>query len=150
MPLIACRDWDGAFGFLAKQGYTRIHARSGRTLEVVQDRVRANVDNRGRLTEDIEAALKYGRGLVRVYPAKDGAAPVLFSSEFHCAACDLRFREPVPNTFSFNSPVGACETCRGLLGLLLATSSSYRQQKPSGPHRPSARRTASPALSSAR
>jgi len=36
-----------------------------------------------------------------------------YSSELHCADCDLAYRDPVPSLFSFNSPVGACETCRG-------------------------------------
>ena len=36
-----------------------------------------------------------------------------FSSDLHCADCDIHYRDPVPNTFSFNSPIGACETCRG-------------------------------------
>ena len=36
-----------------------------------------------------------------------------YSSELHCADCDIAYRDPVPSLFSFNSPVGACETCRG-------------------------------------
>jgi excinuclease ABC subunit A len=36
-----------------------------------------------------------------------------FSSDLHCAHCDIHYQEPTPSLFSFNSPVGACETCRG-------------------------------------
>jgi excinuclease ABC subunit A len=36
-----------------------------------------------------------------------------FSSDLHCADCDIRYGEPTPSLFSFNSPVGACEDCRG-------------------------------------
>jgi excinuclease UvrABC ATPase subunit len=36
-----------------------------------------------------------------------------FSSDLHCADCDIHYREPTPSLFSFNSPLGACETCRG-------------------------------------
>ncbi|MDH5226150.1 MAG: excinuclease ABC subunit UvrA, partial [Gammaproteobacteria bacterium] len=36
-----------------------------------------------------------------------------FSTDLHCADCDIHYREPVPSLFSFNSPLGACETCRG-------------------------------------
>ena len=36
-----------------------------------------------------------------------------FSSELHCAQCDLAYQAPTPSLFSFNSPLGACETCRG-------------------------------------
>ncbi|HEX5048512.1 MAG TPA: excinuclease ABC subunit UvrA, partial [Gammaproteobacteria bacterium] len=49
-------------------------------------------------------------------PSKAGGAEqraFKFSAERHCAHCDLDYAEAVPNSFSFNSPVGACETCRG-------------------------------------
>jgi len=36
-----------------------------------------------------------------------------FSNRLHCPHCNLSYRDPVPNLFSFNSPLGACETCRG-------------------------------------
>jgi excinuclease ABC subunit A len=36
-----------------------------------------------------------------------------FSDDLHCADCDIHYAEPLPSTFSFNSPLGACETCRG-------------------------------------
>jgi hypothetical protein len=39
--------------------------------------------------------------------------PWRFSTDLHCPDCDIAYRDPVPNLFSFNSPVGACETCRG-------------------------------------
>jgi excinuclease ABC subunit A len=103
-------------GFLAQQGYTRIHKREGAQLDVVQDRVRLRNDNRTRIVEDIEAALKHGQGRVSVHPLDaDGkpTAPWRFSSALHCADCDIAYRDPIPNFFSFNSPIGACETCRG-------------------------------------
>ena len=36
-----------------------------------------------------------------------------FSADLHCPDCDIHYRDPVPSLFSFNSPIGACETCRG-------------------------------------
>jgi excinuclease ABC subunit A len=36
-----------------------------------------------------------------------------FSSDLHCAACDIHYQDPVPSLFSFNSPLGACDACRG-------------------------------------
>ena len=36
-----------------------------------------------------------------------------FSTDLHCADCDIHYRDPSPSLFSFNSPLGACETCRG-------------------------------------
>ena len=100
---------------LERQGYTRIHARNGDVLEVVQDRIRMSTAERARVMEAIEAALKVGRGRVNVHVVADGgAAPVWrFSSDLHCAECDIHYAEPVPSLFSFNSPIGACETCRG-------------------------------------
>jgi len=103
-------------GFLAQQGYTRIHQRGGAQLEVIQDRVRLNGENRARIVEDLEAALKHGRGRVTVTPLEGDGKPSAawrFSSLLHCAECDIAYRDPVPNFFSFNSPIGACEICRG-------------------------------------
>jgi excinuclease ABC subunit A len=101
---------------LAQQGYTRLHAQAGRRLEVIQDRTRLAVAQRARLIEALEAALRKGRGRVSVYPldaAGNAGAPWRFSSELHCADCDIHYQDPTPNHFSFNSPIGACETCRG-------------------------------------
>ena len=88
------------------------------TLEVVQDRFRAGGAERGRVIESIESALRVGRGRVNVHVVDENDPPRSlaawrYSSELHCADCDLSYREPNPSLFSFNSPVGACETCRG-------------------------------------
>ena len=47
-----------------------------------------------------------------VHPGR-AYAPRGFSTALHCAGCDVEYREPVPSTFPFNFPLGACETCRG-------------------------------------
>jgi len=96
---------------LEQQGYTRILAREAGRLEVVQDRFRAGSADRSRVLEALESALRVGRGRVDVR-VEDGAV-WRFSADLHCAACDLHYREPTPSLFSFNSPLGACETCRG-------------------------------------
>jgi excinuclease ABC subunit A len=101
---------------LAGQGYTRFHREQDRTLEVIQDRLRLEPANRARLIEDLEAALKHGRGRVAVHALDDVGKPVAtwrFSADLHCADCDIHYSEPQPNLFSFNSPIGACPTCRG-------------------------------------
>lgn len=97
---------------LAGQGYTRILESRGRALEVVQDRVRPSAEDRSRVMESLEAALRMGHGRVAVH-AEEGGAIWRYSSDLHCAACDIAYREPTPSAFSFNSPLGACETCRG-------------------------------------
>jgi excinuclease ABC subunit A len=98
---------------LERQGYTRVHAKRGSVLEIVQDRVRLSAENRSRITEDLEAAFKIGGGRASVYPPGAEDHPLRFSGDLHCPDCDIHYREPVPSMFSFNSPLGACETCRG-------------------------------------
>ncbi|HEX9404198.1 MAG TPA: hypothetical protein VF917_07195, partial [Steroidobacteraceae bacterium] len=97
-------------GLLAGQGYTRIHEKRGDTLQVIQDRFRWSTVDPARAGDAIEAALKVGQGRLDVYP---GAAPWRFSTGLHCPDCDINYKDPSPSTFSFNSPIGACETCRG-------------------------------------
>jgi len=101
---------------LAQQGYTKIHREDERVIEVIQDRVVLNEKKRQRIMEGLEAALRLGQGLVYIYPldrSGNSLSPVRFSSELHCPNCNLYYREPVSNLFSFNSPIGACEACRG-------------------------------------
>ena len=102
--------------FLAGQGYTRFLREDEESLEVIQDRTRIAPGNRPRLVESLEAALAAGRGRVAVHPAgADGVAgePWRFSSDLHCPDCDIPYGDPQPHIFSFNSPIGACSTCRG-------------------------------------
>ena len=93
-------------------------AASQKILEVVQDRLRVGSAERGRVLESLEAALRVGRGRVNVHIVDDSDPPRSlevwrYSSELHCAECDRSYSQPNPSLFSFNSPVGACETCRG-------------------------------------
>ena len=102
--------------WLARQGYTRVHRQSATHIDVVQDRLRTHEANRGRFVEAIEAALRYGQGKVTVHVLGEDRAPVsreTFSTQLACDACGIRYREPLPSAFSFNSPMGACESCRG-------------------------------------
>ena len=101
-----------------KRGAARDDTAPSSVLHVVQDRFRAGGVERGRALESLEAALRVGNGRVDVYVVDDSDPPVVlaswrYSSELHCAQCDLSYREPNPSLFSFNSPVGACESCRG-------------------------------------
>ena len=96
---------------LQAQGYTRIHHREGTRLEVAQDRVKMSGAERARVVEAIEAALRVGNGRVNVF-AEEGDT-WRFSTDLHCANCDIHYSDPTPARFSFNSPIGACDTCRG-------------------------------------
>ncbi len=96
---------------LRKQGYDRIEEQKDDQLQVVQDRVVLRASDRGRLLDSVTAAYRSGGGNLIVL--REDADPLRFSEGLHCAACDIHYREATPNLFSFNSPVGACETCRG-------------------------------------
>ena len=83
----------------------------GRTLHVVADRAVAKASSRNRLIEAFEAGFRRGNGRAEAWRPEGDA--LTFSKGLSCAACDTTYREPTPGLFSFNSPVGACETCRG-------------------------------------
>ncbi|WEN40549.1 UvrABC system protein A [Thauera sp. GDN1] len=115
-------------GLLAAQGYTRIQERlagagaeGNDVLQVVQDRFRASNAEDARLAEALESALARGHGRLAVYASGEGVksektpgeAVWRYSSGLHCADCDIHYSEATPGLFSFNSPIGACETCRG-------------------------------------
>jgi len=104
---------------LESQGYTRTYSETKETIEVIQDRLRVGNAERARVIEALEAALRIGQGRVNVYSLDEesGSDPTRFpwrySSDLHCPDCDIHYADPTPSLFSFNSPVGACETCRG-------------------------------------
>jgi len=86
------------------------------TIELVVDKLPFGVnftdkDNRLRLAEGVEMALKHSSGLVML---RAGEREVVFSTELMCSEDNVAFPEIEPRLFSFNSPYGACETCHGL------------------------------------
>src|SRR6185369_3859516 len=104
---------------LEAQGYVRLlegpAARPG-FLTVIQDRFRIGGVDSARLSEALDAALRGGRGQIAVRALDDAGeitATWRYSSTLHCAECDISYQDPVPSHFSFNSPLGACETCKG-------------------------------------
>ncbi|WP_353134370.1 excinuclease ABC subunit A [Limnohabitans sp.] len=118
--------------WLSASGFTRIHAEREvatptgprKLLDVVADRFRLSTTEQARVVEAIELAIKRGGGRLNVYWQDVGAAPHSsgvetsfslwrFSTGLHCPDSDLRYSDPIPSMFSFNSAVGACETCRG-------------------------------------
>jgi excinuclease ABC subunit A len=96
----------------------RINTQTGSFLTVVQDRVKLNASNRTRFVEACEQAFHFGKGKLAIRPVTASvtdqpATPFLFSRGWHCAQCDIEYRDPVPAMFSFNHPLGACPKCRG-------------------------------------
>ncbi|MES2887970.1 MAG: excinuclease ABC subunit UvrA [Pseudomonadota bacterium] len=121
------QQWLSASGYTKVQGERQVATPSGprKLLDVVADRFRFQGTERSRISEALEVGLKRGSGRVNVFvlpPAGDSTsdeatplAPTLwrFSTGLHCPDSDLRYSDPQPGLFSFNSAVGACETCRG-------------------------------------
>ncbi|MDT9000617.1 excinuclease ABC subunit A [Paucibacter sp. APW11] len=88
-----------------------------KVLDVVADRFRIQGADKQRAMEAIELCLKRGSGRMTVYvqAAEEGGAEQAwrYSTGLHCPDSDLRYQDPQPALFSFNSAFGACETCRG-------------------------------------
>ncbi len=108
--------WLSASGFTKVQAEREVATPTGprKVLDVVADRFRLGNAEKARVVEAIEVALKRG-GRLNVYAIAEGDQTDLwrFSAGLHCPESDLRYPEPLPSMFSFNSAVGACETCRG-------------------------------------
>ncbi|MDP1534934.1 MAG: excinuclease ABC subunit A, partial [Rubrivivax sp.] len=85
---------------------------SVKQLDVVADRLRLAGAEKVRVMEAIELALKRGGGRLNVYVG-DAGEQWRFSTGLHCPESDLRYADPQPAMFSFNSAYGACDTCRG-------------------------------------
>ncbi|MCE1202661.1 MAG: excinuclease ABC subunit UvrA [Bacteroidia bacterium] len=82
-------------------------------IEIVIDRIDMALVDQSRLLRSVQTALKQGKGLMQVL---DGANKELryFSRMLMCPTTGLSYNEPEPNTFSFNSPYGACPKCNGI------------------------------------
>src|SRR5690606_1125531 len=131
---------DEGRGSLEQQGYTRIHhevlrlhtpapakgkgkrvpkAEKLRVLHVVQDRFRHGTAVPARVMEALDASIQQGDGHIAIHalpdPGHEEGQEITwrFSDRLHCAACNIEYSTPLPSTFSFNSPLGACESCRG-------------------------------------
>lgn len=109
--------WLSASGFTKVQAEREVATPTGprKVLDVVADRFRLGNAEKARVIEAIEVALKRGTGRLNVYRLVDEGEPELwrFSTGLHCPDSDLRYSDPIPSAFSFNSAVGACDSCRG-------------------------------------
>ena len=129
-PLIRDRkgEYQTVFDDLRKAGYVRVRV-DGKlrdlseefrldkykkhSIEAVIDRlVTGKAEDKSRMADSVETALKLGAGVVLV--SIDGGEELLFSEHFACVNCGISLGEIAPRTFSFNSPHGACRECTGL------------------------------------
>src|SRR5512135_1493896 len=83
------------------------------TIEVVVDRLKVRMDAKQRLAESFETALRHADGRALAVEM-DCAKEHLFSAKFACPICSYALPELEPRLFSFNNPMGACNTCDGL------------------------------------
>jgi excinuclease ABC subunit A len=94
-----------------------LNRRQNHDVSVVVDRLVIRAEDRTRLNDSIETALKTADGVVEVIRyGGAGATPqsVMFSERFACPVCGLSLPELEPRQFSFNSPFGACPECHGV------------------------------------
>jgi excinuclease ABC subunit A len=117
------------FEKILKDGFTRVRIDSSyqeiisgmkvdrykiHDIEIVVDRLEIIESAHARLVGSIETALKFGDGtlIVAEWDREDNEA--LYSEKLSCPTCNISYEEPEPNSFSFNSPYGACPACDGL------------------------------------
>lgn len=116
------------FESVRKQGYTKVRV-DGQMLdlepgmqvdrykihdiELVIDRLKMTEDRRERLTESLGIALKMGNGLIMIMDHQTENVRA-YSKHLMDPDSGISYEEPSPNSFSFNSPYGACPNCKGL------------------------------------
>ncbi|MEO5999992.1 MAG: excinuclease ABC subunit UvrA [Chitinophagaceae bacterium] len=82
-------------------------------IEVVIDRLAVTDDMKIRLSQSVQKSLQVGKDLMFLL-ISDEVKPVQYSKQLMCEDTGISYEEPSPNAFSFNSPYGACPTCKGL------------------------------------
>jgi excinuclease ABC subunit A len=116
------------FEQLRKQGYLKVRVDGEITdlkermqldrykiheIELVVDRLIVQQDAKARLSQSVQKTLQMGKELMFVLDA-DKNTLAQYSKQLMCADTGISYEEPSPNTFSFNSPYGACPKCKGL------------------------------------
>ena len=82
-------------------------------IEIVIDKIIIKKENKKRLKESIKTAMKHGNGLMMTVDIDTGEKR-FFSMNLMCSKTGISYPQAEPNSFSFNSPKGACQTCNGL------------------------------------
>ena len=88
-----------------------INIQKSQDLDILVDRMILGREERDRLVDSLELAMKRGKGRVKVQTDQDRV--FLFSDKLECKKCQILYEDPFPNLFSFNSPQGACPNCQG-------------------------------------
>ena len=129
-PLVKARKghYRELFEQLMHQGYLRVR-NDGRIVELKKglqldrykthdidlliDRIDVSDSSRQRFTESLNLAMKLGKGSILIIE-NESEKENYYSRHLMCPTSGISYDEPQPNTFSFNSPYGACRRCNGL------------------------------------
>jgi excinuclease ABC subunit A len=129
-PLIRARKghYRELFEQLMQQGYLRVRIDGKITelkrslqvdrykihdIELLIDNIEVKDENRQRIAESLTVAMRMGKGTILILDAEK-EKETYFSRHLMCPTSGISYDEPQPNTFSFNSPYGACKKCNGL------------------------------------
>ncbi len=82
-------------------------------IEIIIDRIQVKKEDKNRITQSLQTALRHGKGILMILDA-DTNEVRHFSKNLMCPTTGIAYDDPEPNTFSFNSPYGACPRCNGL------------------------------------
>lgn len=82
-------------------------------IEIVVDQLKVKKEDKKRLTDSVELAMKHGKGSVMVLDIEKDSYSLL-SKNLMCPTTGVSYDDPAPNMFSFNSPYGSCPKCGGL------------------------------------
>ena len=94
-----------------KSSYPRLNKYKKHTIEVIVDRLTPTPEERSRLFDSIQTALRLANGIVVV---NDNEKETVYSQLNACTFCKISLSDLEPRSFSFNSPFGACKICNGL------------------------------------
>jgi len=128
------REYESLWDEIRAAGYVRIRVdgvthpldqppeidrRRKHDVEVVVDRIAVRPEARSRIADSVENALALGKGVIRVAYAQDDVPETRWQVRTHsqhmaCERCGRSFEPLTPHSFSFNSPLGWCESCQGL------------------------------------
>jgi excinuclease ABC subunit A len=92
----------------------KLNRKQNHDVAIVVDRLAVTPDDRQRLADSIETALRTADGVIEVVRLQPSASSHMFSEKYSCPKCGLSLPELEPRQFSFNSPYGACPECAGL------------------------------------
>ena len=81
-------------------------------IEIVVDRLIVEPEDTKRLQDSLQTAMRLGKGIIKISDQENNVSH--FSKFLMCPTTGISYDEPQPNSFSFNSPYGACERCDGL------------------------------------